>query len=63
MTYDEYFAIFIRSCMVIKGHLAPMNSTGNNNSDYYSNEKNEGHILISLYNYGKMSFPYKRSLR
>jgi dUTP pyrophosphatase len=53
MQDDEVFKIYPRSSLAIRYHLTLANNVGIIDKDYFSNEKNDGHILISLYNFGK----------
>lgn len=50
MLPDEVLELYIRSSMATKRQLILLNSVGIIDSDYYNNPKNEGHILIPLYN-------------
>lgn len=50
MQNDEYLALHIRSSLAIKKGIILTNSTGIIDADYYNNENNEGHIMISLRN-------------
>lgn len=52
MLKDEVLKIFIRSSLALKG-LMLANNVGIIDADYYNNPKNEGHIMILMYNYGK----------
>jgi len=45
--------LFPRSSIGIKKHIMLANTTGVIDSDYYSNENNDGNIGLALYNYGK----------
>jgi len=45
--------LFPRSSIGIKKHIMLANTTGVIDSDYYSNENNDGNISLALYNYGK----------
>ena len=49
--YEVLFLI-IRSSMGINKELTLMNSTGVIDSDYYSNEKNDGNIILAIRNDG-----------
>lgn len=50
MPYGEVLKIYPRSSMGIKKNLVLANGTAIIDSDYYSNEKNDGHIMIALLN-------------
>lgn len=50
MEKDEVLYIFIRSSLGIKKGILLSNSVGVIDSDYFGNEKNDGHIMISLTN-------------
>lgn len=51
MEDDEVLQLFIRSSAGIKRGLMLANTTGIIDADYYSNEDNDGHIMIALYNF------------
>lgn len=51
MLEDEVLELYARSSLATKRRLVLMNSVGIIDSDYYNNPKNEGHILIALYNH------------
>lgn len=51
MEEDEVLYIFIRSSMAIKKGVRLSNSVGVIDADYYSNKDNDGHIMISLFNF------------
>ncbi len=53
MQNNDFLAIFIRSSLGIKHDLSICNGTGIIDSDYYSNESNDGNIGICLKNNGK----------
>jgi dUTP pyrophosphatase len=50
---DIVLMIFIRSSLSINYNLSLVNSVGIIDSDYFNNEKNEGHILAVIKNNGK----------
>lgn len=52
MLTNEYLGVHIRSSIAINLGLIMINSEGIIDADYYNNEKNEGHIMIPLYNIG-----------
>lgn len=53
MENDEVLKIYPRSSLGIKKHLMMANNVGIIDKDYFENEKNDGHIHIALYNFGK----------
>jgi len=53
MPEDMYLGIHIRSSTAVTKTLRLVNGVGIIDSDYYSNEKNDGEIGIILYNFGK----------
>ena len=50
MNDDEFLGMFIRSSVGGKLNLNLANQVGIIDSDYYNNESNEGHIIISVRN-------------
>ena len=50
MESDEVLQLYPRSSLGFKYGLRLMNTVGIIDSDYYNNLKNEGHILIKIYN-------------
>ncbi len=50
MNKDEVLLLVVRSSIGIKKGLSLANQVGVIDSDYYGNEKNDGHILIALRN-------------
>lgn len=52
MPADEALFIYPRSSLSVKKNIFLANSVGVIDSDYYNNEKNEGHILVPLHNFG-----------
>ena len=52
MPDDEYLALYVRSSIGIKKNLHLLNTVGICDSSYYSNQQNDGSILIALRNYG-----------
>lgn len=57
MQDDEVLEIYVRSSTAIKRDLILKNTVGIIDSDYYSNESNDGNIGICLYN---MSYAPRR---
>ncbi|MCK9235659.1 MAG: dUTP diphosphatase [Acholeplasmataceae bacterium] len=47
----EVLLTFARSSLAIKKGLMMSNGVGVIDADYYNNEKNEGHILVPLFNF------------
>ncbi|MDW3617580.1 MAG: dUTP diphosphatase [Candidatus Phytoplasma pruni] len=47
----QVLLIYVRSSLPLKKGLMLANNVGVIDSDYYNNEKNEGHIFIPLYNF------------
>jgi len=60
MEYDELLEIHIRSSIGIKKNIMLANCTGLIDSDYYSNQDNDGNIIIALYNYGNEIQEFKK---
>lgn len=52
MPSNNVLLIYPRSSMSIKKKLRMANSTAVIDADYYNNQKNDGHILICLHNFG-----------
>lgn len=50
MEEDEVLLLVVRSSIGIKKGLALANQVGVIDSDYYSNPKNDGHIMVALRN-------------
>ncbi|MFR0367751.1 dUTP diphosphatase [Candidatus Phytoplasma palmae] len=57
---DKVLLIYARSSLSIKKRLILANNVGVIDSDYYDNEKNEGHIFIPLYNFSKQDVLIKK---
>ena len=53
MQDHEALMIYPRSSLGIKKGLIMSNAVGIIDKDYYNNPKNEGHIMIPLYNFGQ----------
>lgn len=51
MNEDEVLLLYPRSSLARKKGLMLSNNVGVIDSDYYSNVDNDGHIMISLYNF------------
>lgn len=52
MLSSESLEIYIRSSVAIKRNLMLTNQVALIDSDYYGNPKNDGAIVIGLYNFG-----------
>ena len=52
MGENEVLQIYPRSSLGFKKHLMLANTVGIIDSDYFENEKNDGQIMVGLYNYG-----------
>ncbi len=62
MLEDEVLQLYIRSSLGIKKNIVLSNQVGIVDSDYYNNEKNEGHIFIGLRNIGKEPFILEKGM-
>ncbi len=51
MLEDEVLKIYIRSSVALNKGLMLANHVGIIDCDYYNNEKNDGHIMIPIYNF------------
>ena len=60
MEKDEVLLIVVRSSMGFKYNIRMCNQVGVIDSDYYNNEKNEGHIWIALKNEGDIEYIFKK---
>lgn len=56
MNTDEVLYLLVRSSMGFKYNVRLCNQVGVIDSDYYNNDKNEGHIWIKLENHGNKDF-------
>lgn len=63
MEDDDVLYIFIRSSMAIKKGVRLSNSVGVIDADYYSNKDNDGHIMVSLYNFSNEEVEIKKGDR
>src|SRR5690554_6192464 len=54
MKENEALMIYPRSSLGLKKGLIMSNAVGIIDKDYYNNPNNEGHIMIPLYNFGKV---------
>ncbi len=56
MLKDEILKIYIRSSLAVKKGAMLANNVGIIDSDYYGNVKNDGHILVPIYNFSNKVF-------
>lgn len=63
MNPDEVLFIYPRSSLARKYGLTLSNNVGVVDSDYYSNIDNDGHIMISLYNFSQQTVVLKKGER
>jgi len=63
MGEDEVLIIDVRSSIGDKENIMLANTIGIVDSSYYGNEKNDGNIGISLYNYGETSVTIEEGQR
>lgn len=63
MMDDEVLKIYPRSSLAKRYHLTLSNNVGIVDKDYYNNPDNDGHILISLYNYGQEDIMLRKGER
>ena len=63
MNDNEYLAIYIRSSLGFKYNVRMCNQVGIIDKDYYSNKKNDGHIMIALQNEGDKVLEIKKGDR
>lgn len=57
---DDVLLLIIRSSLGVKYNIRMCNQVGVIDSDYYNNESNEGHIMITLKNEGTENIFFKR---
>ncbi|MDO8059290.1 dUTP diphosphatase ['Crotalaria aegyptiaca' phytoplasma] len=60
---NQVLLIYSRSSLFIKKKLMLTNNVGVIDSDYYNNSENEGHILISLYNFSNQTVTINKNER
>ncbi len=60
MKPDEWLSIHVRSGHGFKYNIRLKNQVGVIDSDYYNNQKNEGHIFIALKNEGNRDFSVEK---
>ena len=53
MENDEVLLCFIRSSLALKKHIQLSNSVAVIDADYYGNPDNDGHIMLTVTNFGK----------
>lgn len=63
MNEDEVLLIIIRSSLGTKFNIRMCNQVGVIDSDYYNNEGNEGHIMVTIKNEGNESRTFKKGER
>ena len=63
MQDDEVLLIYPRSSLARKYGLTLSNNVGVVDADYYSNIDNDGHIMISLYNFSNQDVTLKQGER
>ena len=63
MLPDECLFLYPRSSYGIKHSIVLQNTVGVVDSDYYDNEKNEGEIIVALYNGSKEDFTIEKGDR
>ncbi|PAT02400.1 deoxyuridine 5'-triphosphate nucleotidohydrolase [Candidatus Izimaplasma bacterium ZiA1] len=63
MGNDEVLKLYPRSSLPRKYHLTIPNNVGIIDSDYYSNEENDGAIYVQLFNFGKETITLKKGER
>ena len=63
MMEDEVFKIYPRSSLSRRYHLTLANNVGIIDSDYYSNPDNDGHIGVTLRNFGTEEVVIKKGER
>jgi len=63
MQDDEVLKIYPRSSLAKKYGLTLSNNVGIIDKDYYNNPDNEGHIMISLRNFGRKDIMLRKGER
>lgn len=63
MNEDEVLLIIIRSSLGTKFNIRMCNQVGVIDSDYYNNEDNEGHIMVTIKNEGDCLKEFKKGER
>ncbi len=59
MNEDEFLMLVVRSSMGFQYNVRMTNQIGIFEKDYYNNELNEGHAMISLQNHGTKDYTVK----
>ncbi len=57
---DEVLLLLVRSSMGFKYNVRMTNQVGVIDSDFYNNEKNDGHMFVSLQNHGDKEYVVKK---
>jgi len=63
MLNDEVLELYIRSSIAVKRNVWCANSVGVIDADYYSNEDNDGHIMVPLYNANEEAVQFEQGER
>lgn len=63
MNNDEALTLYPRSSLSFKHKITIPNSIGLIDSDYYNNDKNDGHIFVALYNFSNEIVKLKKNTR
>ena len=63
MMDDEVLKIYPRSSLAKRYRLTLSNNVGIVDKDYYGNPDNDGHILVSLYNFGTKDIMLRKGER
>ncbi len=63
MQDDEVLKIYPRSSLPSRYHLTIPNNVGIIDKDYYGNPDNDGHILVSLWNFGSEDIMLRKGER
>jgi len=63
MQDDEVLLLYLRSSIGLKFNLLVPNSVGVIDADYYGNDDNDGHIMITLYNFGSKAVVFQKNER
>jgi len=63
MKDNEVMQVYIRSSIGIKKHTINANCVCVIDADYYNNPKNEGNIILGLYNRGENEVDFKKGER
>ncbi|MCL2522391.1 MAG: deoxyuridine 5'-triphosphate nucleotidohydrolase [Erysipelotrichales bacterium] len=63
MQEDEVLFLYLRSSIGLKFNLFIPNSVGVIDADYYGNADNDGHIMVTLHNFGKQVVTFQKHER